>query len=107
MYIYSYKYNLGYYSYLVENPSSAINDGEFTKDVFIPPFKPYNERVKRDVENTGSGAVYVTMQGQEDTNVYSLDTSEGKHTSGGDQLKTSMLCVITSFILIIKRNVFN
>lgn len=103
--MYSYKYNLCYYSYTVENPSSAINDGEFNKHFFISPLKAYNERVKRDVQNAGSRSVYVTIQGQEDSNVYSLDTIEGNHTSRGDQLKTSILCVITSFILFLLNNI--
>lgn len=98
--MYIYKSHLGYYSYTNENPSYAINDGEFTKDVFIAPLESKNGRAKRDVEDTGS--VYVTMQGQEDTNVYSLDTSEGNHTSGGYQLKTSMMLrIIITFILSI------
>ncbi|KAG4066385.1 hypothetical protein HA402_000609 [Bradysia odoriphaga] len=90
---------LGYYSYSNENPSSAINDGQFTKDIFIPSVKLDNRKVKRDVKNDGS--VHITMQGQEDDNVYNLDTIEGNHASGGDKLITSTLPIITMFFVFI------
>lgn len=94
-----HKTNSGYYSYITENPSSAIHDGGFTVDVFIAPLKTDKARIKRD--HNSAGTVHLTMQGQEDKNVYSLDTIEGDHTSGGNQLKTSMLCIITIFMLFI------
>ncbi|XP_031625312.1 uncharacterized protein LOC116341994 [Contarinia nasturtii] len=89
----------GYYSYTIETPSSAINDGEFNMEVFITPLKSNNQRAKRDVES--AGVVHVAIQGQDDDNVYSLETSEGNHTSGGDQVKISMFCIITNFILFV------
>lgn len=47
--------------------------------------------------------MYVTIQGQEDINVYSLDTTEGNHTSGRDKLKTGMLLIIAGVIVAIIR----
>lgn len=90
--MYINKTYLGYYSYMIENPSSAINDGYFSVDIFIAALECYNE---------SAGTVHVTMQGQDDKNVYSLETSEGKHTSGGNQLKTSVLSIIPIFMLFI------
>lgn len=92
--------NLGYYSYTVENPSSANNDGEFTDEVFIDPRMFTNNRIaKREAKNISS--VYVTIEGRQDNNVYSLESSEGNHTSGASHSKSiSVLLIVTSFILL-------
>lgn len=91
---------LGYYSYTVENPSSANNDGEFTDEVFIAPLQSGVTRVKREDRNASS--VYVTVQGQENENVYNLDSSEGNHTSAAIGLQNStLLLIVTNFMLFI------
>lgn len=55
---------------MIENPCSAINDGDFNVDIFIAALECYNR---------SASTLHVTLQGQDDNNVYSLETSEGKH----------------------------
>lgn len=70
----------GYYSYCHENPTSALNDGEFIDEVFIPPQHLLKrDLVKRDVSQETS-SVFVTVEGQEDKNLYDLSTFQGDQT---------------------------
>ena len=91
----------GYYSYDTENPSSAVNDGEFTKEVFIQVQKKYMnvlDDVKKEMNQTHS--VYVTIEGNEDHNQYSLDSSEGNHTSASCMIKFNMFTIVILFSLL-------
>lgn len=98
MHLYKFtKSKSGYYSYTIENPSSAINDGEFTKDVFIAARKSINARTKRDTDDTAM-VVHVTIQGQETVNVYSLESMEGDHSGAGNFKTMSVLLIITIVI---------
>lgn len=87
------KFCSGYYSFTHENPTSAVNDGEFTKDVFITPFEAHNHSSKGDAENAGS--VQVTIQGQDEINAYNLETFEGNQTSGECRLITTQFHIYT------------
>ena len=85
----------GYYSYTIENPSSAVNDGEFTNEVFIPYQKKYVlGRAKRTTDETME--VYVTIEGNEDHNEYSLDSLEDNHTNASDPIAINIFFIIIS-----------
>ena len=74
----------GYYSYTEENPSSAVNDGEFTDQVFIP-YRNYTVKIGANDTET----VYVTIEGNGEATTYSLTSVEGDDTN--DYLKMAAL----------------
>ena len=61
---------IGYYSYTDENPSAAVNDGEFRNGIVIPP--PSGTPMMKEFK------VFVTIEGHADNNVYTLGNSPRK-----------------------------
>ena len=55
-----------YYSYEHNNPSSALNDGEFEREVFIPFKGSKSGPFKRDVVDCSlsKGKVFVVIKGR-------------------------------------------
>ena len=93
----------GYYSYTDINPSSALNDGEFEREVFIPFKGSKSDRFKREVtDNSPSNeTVFVTIEGQKTNNTYTVASELGDHTSGSGIIKSNVFVVFLSTIVLI------
>ena len=93
----------GFFSYKHNNPSSALNDGEFEREVFIPYKDSKSDRFKRAVtdNSTSNGTVFVTIEGKESNNNYTIASEQGDHTSGAGLIKINVFNVIISTIVLI------
>jgi len=76
-----------FYSISVETPSSALNDGVFSNNVFIPT-----------TADPGLNQVYVAVQGLEDKNGFTIKALEGDHSSAGNVFSSGFL-IATLYVI--------
>ena len=79
-----------YYSYSLENPSSALNDGSISGRTFIPDL---NKAAIRDMTNTThTTKVCITVKGIEVVNNFTIDSDKGDTS----KLKVTTISTITA-----------
>lgn len=87
----------GYYSYTEKTPSSAIYDGQFDRQAFVPA-RPATYRQRRSANDTMTTGqpVYIAVEGLQDNNNYTIAGIKGDVRTGSASSLQMTLWVIAS-----------
>ena len=91
---------IAFYSYDNENPSSALNDGQFSGQAFIPNKIPSNYLGKG---NAMKRTVFLAIEGLDLKNPFTIETMQGNHLNDPKNFRINYIIIIsiTSLILVL------
>ena len=94
----------GYYSFSYATPSSVLNDGKFKREIFIPPLNSISKRMKR---SPTFESVFVTTEGLQQTNEYTIVGEFGDITKSAGNVIFKFNKSSYIFILVFLQIAFN